>query len=406
MTRRLRLVPVMIVMLAMWPVTSDAQNIPVKWGAGASSLAGVDFLLPLEIDMSARADLVGSFSLVARWDTTKIRLMGGDASDFGEITVNDDSLIAGVLLASGANPAGIGGKFSVLSARFRPLVDDTTTITLDVTELFAAGTFDDLTSLVVSSDKAYCAALGRYGDLDGDGSANSRDALIALSSVVGLDVPFNPSLGDVDGDGQTEAMDALVILSNAVGLNVSAFRVFVIAPGACVSTQIQPGFAVIPGDQELLEGQVLDLRAQGTDANGDLVTLTDVFWRTSDDQIVTVTPNGEAVGLSAGVATITAIRAGTTDSTNITLTVLASRTTHWVDRAAFLNPNQIGSAILPFGSINDAIDTANEGDTVRVLPGRYDEQVSVGKSIIVIGEPVVTPSNGVDRVTGIGTYPV
>ena len=81
------------------------------------------------------------------------------------------------------------------------------------------------------------AALGRWGDLDRDGFANSRDALAILSSVVGLavDTSFHLSLGDVNGDGNTNSADALIVLSYAVGIDIPGQRVLLAAPGACGS---------------------------------------------------------------------------------------------------------------------------------------------------------------------------
>lgn len=63
---------------------------------------------------------------------------------------------------------------------------------------------------------------GTLGDVNGDESVNSTDALIALSCDVGLDVSmFCPmNCGDVNEDGLVNSTDALIILSYDVGLTI------------------------------------------------------------------------------------------------------------------------------------------------------------------------------------------
>ena len=64
--------------------------------------------------------------------------------------------------------------------------------------------------------------VGTLGDVDGNGAANSTDALIILSCDVGLDTssycPIN--CGDVNGDGAVNSSDALVILTYDTGTSV------------------------------------------------------------------------------------------------------------------------------------------------------------------------------------------
>ena len=136
--------------------SAEAQSIPVKAGSGASSLAGVDFELPIVVDMTQRTERLGSFALSVRWNPAVLEMVGGSRGAFGSIEINEDSLRAGALLVTGVNAAGMDSVFSVVIARMRPLVDDTTTIRIAVADLFAAGTFADLTSDAVASNSAYC----------------------------------------------------------------------------------------------------------------------------------------------------------------------------------------------------------------------------------------------------------
>jgi hypothetical protein len=71
-----------------------------------------------------------------------------------------------------------------------------------------------------------CHATQSWGDVDGDGQVDSRDALITLSAAVGLPVSgFNLARGDVDADGLTNSRDALLMLSYSIGLDVGTSRV-------------------------------------------------------------------------------------------------------------------------------------------------------------------------------------
>ena len=45
-----------------------AQQIPVRVGGMTSSFVGTAFDLPLEVDLSARSDKLGSFALTLRWN--------------------------------------------------------------------------------------------------------------------------------------------------------------------------------------------------------------------------------------------------------------------------------------------------------------------------------------------------
>ena len=385
-TRALWLVAALVA-VGLAPAGVRAQAIPVTVGGNASSLVGVDFELPVIVDMSARTEKLGSFALRVQWNPNVFQMLGVHDGTFGSITLNEDSLAAGVLIASGVNPSGVGGRITLLTARMRPLLADTTTVAVSVTELFAAATFVDLSADASVSSGFYCPAFGRYGDIDGDGAANSRDALIALSAAVGLDVSsFNESLGDVDGDGATKARDALIILSNAVGLDVTAFRVFFVAPGACATAPTVPGITIEPGDLTVLEGQRVAYAATVSDSSGSATALTDVFWQTSDEAVATVTPDGLVTALGAGSVVISALRQSTSDSAGVTLTVVAGRGTHWVDALAADATNRLGTATYPFATIPDAVTVAGEADTVQVRMGRYAPEVSVGKSLVIVGE--------------------
>jgi hypothetical protein len=86
-----------------------------------------------------------------------------------------------------------------------------------------------------------CHASGVWGDIDGDGVANSRDALIALSSAVGLPTaPYTVERGDVDADGITSSRDALVMLTASIGGYVGFTRLGRPAIDACAPEAALP----------------------------------------------------------------------------------------------------------------------------------------------------------------------
>jgi hypothetical protein len=371
----------------------------VTVGGEASSLVGVLFDVPITVDLSARSDLLGSFALTMRWNPAVLELIGGREGDFGEITVNEDSLPTGVLFASGAKPGGQGGRVVVAVGRFRPLVAAADTFRLTVSELYAAQTFVDLLADVTASDRPYCPALGRYGDMNDDGAVGSYDALLALSVAVGsVTIPpgTNVAMGDVhDGNGNATvgeigdvgATDALVMLSHAVGLDVISFRVMQMAAGACGGA-IPPLLTVDPGNVTVVPGQEIQFAALATDAGGNPLAVSDVFWRTSDDRVIAVGPSGVALAVDTGIATVTATRTGGASAT-ATVTVVRQRGVVWVDAAALGSPNQLGDASRPYATIQQGVEAAQGGDTVRVRAGTYAESVNIRRSVVVEGDTSV-----------------
>ncbi|MBI2071642.1 MAG: Ig-like domain-containing protein, partial [Gemmatimonadetes bacterium] len=376
-----------VLLLAGVAGSGAAQTITVRVGGEASSLVGVPLAMPLEVDLRNQPDVkLGSFSLVLRWNPAVLRLDRGENGTFGDIFANEDSLPLGVARLVGANPAGVGGNVVLGVAHFTPLVDAVDTLRLSVSELYAAGTFADLLPSATWSDRAYCTARGRFGDLNSNQAFNGQDALLVLSHAVGIDISAQglPLLGDVDGDGVTGARDALIILSAAVGLDVSPFRVQRIAAGPCGDAR-RPTFLVTPAQVTMDLGQAARLIAVARDSLGTGLVATDVSWTSSDPLVAEVGATGVVTALASGTATITATRRG---ATRASATVAVSdRRTHWVDAFAFAaDSDQIGAPELPFRTIAQALSYAQGGDTVMVRPGRYEEYAYVGKPVVIMGD--------------------
>jgi len=363
----------------------SAQTVPVRLGGGLSSFTNVPFDVPIEIDWSARADRLGSFTTNLRWDPAVLRLDAIGPGAFSAITVNADSALQGVLKIAGANPNGATGRVTVGVARLAPLQSSSTTILVDVRELAAAGpSFANALADAAPENGLYCPARGYWGDPDGDRSAGSRDALLALSAAVGLDVSAFPEIGlaDVDGSASIEARDALVILSHAVGIDVSTFRVMRIAVGACGSDAVVT-YAVAPDTATVAVNQSFALQLRAT-AGGASRAMPDVFWRSTDPSVVLVLQDGQAVAVAPGTATIIG-KSGLRDSAVATLTVLARRSTHIVDAAAVVNAIRLGNSQYPFASAEEASLAVQDGDTVSLRPGRYLEEAVFFRSVAVRG---------------------
>jgi hypothetical protein len=114
---------------------------------------------------------------------------------------------------------------------------------LQITVTPTQTTVDYISSSSGASNYAYTIdpneqETGVLGDVNGDDTANSTDALIVLSCDVGLDTtPYCPmNCGDVNDDGLVNSTDALIILSFDVGMSVP----FLLGEPGC-PTSVTPG---------------------------------------------------------------------------------------------------------------------------------------------------------------------
>jgi len=363
---------------------APAQQIPVGLGGVPTSFVGLPFDVPLEVDLSGRTDLLGSFALTIQWNPSVLAFVRGQDGNFGALTTNVDSA-GGLIRLTGANPGGVGGHVVLGVARFVPLVSAADTFKINVSELYAARTFANLLPSAVWSNKPFCPAVGRYGDIDGNGVANSADALAALTYAVGKSVAGNPAVGDVDGDGITGARDALVILAYAVGLDVTGFRMLAPSGGGCGVAPGRLPLALVPGNVTLDLAQSARYTAVATDSTGVAVAVTDLSWASSDTTVARVDSTGVVTALTPGVANIRVVRlAG--DTAAATVTVM-QRHTHWVDAMASPEAqDQLGAPELPFRTIPQALAYARPEDTVRVRSGRYDDTLVVNRPVVLVGD--------------------
>lgn len=390
-----------VLVLVLLARLASAQQISVAVAPGQSALAGDAFSVPIVLDHGTRPERAGSFALRMSWNPSVLHLDGVGSGTFGTAQWSLDSVNAGVLRLVGLAAGGAPVVSTLAVPQFSVVTADTATIALGLSELFAAGTFADLRAVTTASGGRFCPALGRYGDVDGDGRADSRDALMVLSHAVGLSIaPHSPPLGDVDGSATTTARDALIILSYAVGLDVSGTRTLALAAGACGGT---PGhLALDPVGVELLPGQGAQLAASATDSLGGPVALQGVEWSSSDPAVASVSASGRVVAFGPGTALVRARRASTPDSAQTVVTVLARRTLHVVDARAAGAPNRLGSAAFPFASLTEAAQAAtDDGDTVLVRAGTYQENAGVNwtAGVTLLGDSAAAAP---PRVVGAG----
>jgi hypothetical protein len=377
---------------ALLPAGLAAQGIPVTVGVGAIETGAGAFDLPITVDMSARAEKLGSFVVTLRWNPAVLQFQGGVSGTFGEITVNEDSVAAGLLTLAGANPAGSEALITLGVGRFAVLTSDTTTFRVGVQELYAAGTFADLTGSAVALDRLFCGTLaGRWGDVNGDNAVNAADALIVLTESVGLDVSqFAMGFGDVDSSGVRNPRDALIILSYAVGIDTDPFRVGQAVGGALCAAPGAQSYAVDPASAEALVGQDVSYFAFGLDSTGAALALRNVTWTSSNGAVASIGADGYATVLGNGTTTISALQNDTVIAT-ATLSATAARRSYWVDALALNARNQLGSPAHPFADLATAVASAGVGgaalDTIRIRPGRY-AGARIDRRVAVIGDTI------------------
>jgi uncharacterized protein YjdB len=76
------------------------------------------------------------------------------------------------------------------------------------------------------------------------------------------------------------------------------------------------GLTVVPSSATIISGQVVALTATMRDQFGDPLAVA-VKWKSSNEAVATVAANGEVLGRSAGVATVTADAQGKTQTSGI-----------------------------------------------------------------------------------------
>ena len=380
----MRRVVLLVLTLACVAATARAQNVVFGIGGQLSAPLNEHFVVPVYADLTGAPGVaLGSFTVRIAWNRDSLYYYSGGSGlglergvFGGALAVNTDSVYYGVLKVAGASSQGVQGVadlFGIPMYFYYYYSGGTTPIDIQVTEASAAGTFADLLPFVTTVNGLACPAVGRWGDLDEDGRANSRDALAILSSVVGLSAPgFDLALGDVDGDGLANSRDALILLSYAVGIDIVGQRVLLVAPGACVVPEV-PQVAIVPDTVDLALGQKIRPVVVLADAGGTPAATTVLSWAVDDPEVAAmVDETGLMVGRSVGA---TVLRAALGPGVIVTAPVVvrARRGTWYVDTERALGqPVQLGTQRYPLESPNVVFPVVAEGDTIRFSPGTHE----------------------------------
>jgi hypothetical protein len=401
--------------------SARAQTVVARIGGQLVGRPGQPIDVPVTVDLSGAPGVsLGSYRGEIRFDPSALEFTGNVfAGTFAAPLVNSDSAGLGVVKFTAVLPAGAPGPVVTLFvARFYVPYPDTTAtaLTLSFDEMSAAGMpFTNLLPHLQAIQPAtLCPSLGSWGDVDLDGNTNSRDALIALSRVVGIAldtaytdslshqtyVTMRPGLADVDGDGRVSSRDALIIVSYAVGLPVTGYRIGLAAAGAC-GTTTGVALRITPDTLELQSAQTISVSLTARDSTGRSVAVNDIRWSSSNPAVAAalVTYSGvpQVVARDSGWAIISA-EVGVGYRASAVVHVIARRSQWYVDivRAGQTTlESQAGDRRLPFAYIQDALNAARDLDTINVAYGIYPEVVSSDLSVFLRGDtlsrPVIDP---------------
>lgn len=404
---------------------ASAQVVRASIGGELSGRRFQQIEVPVVVDLTgAPGRNLGGYRLRVSFDPTVLDYNTITAGNFAPPQTFQDS--AGSIRVAALFPAGATGRLTLFALTMFVVTDSVVSpITLTLEELTEAGTFADLLPITQVTNGSFCRSLGRWGDTNGDNRSDSRDALIALSRVVGLidsvridTLNLSPlvtdtirsTLADVDSDGSVTSRDALVILSHAVGLPVNGFRIGLTAAGAC-ATGSGTMLAILPDTIDLQSRQIADVVLQARDAAGRVVPVDNVTWTTSDANVAAFIPQNPFDDLREGVAgsamsmmilsqiearspgtAILVARMGPGIADTMIVNVVGRRR-HWYASVttALLAPTQTGTTRHPYGRIQDALSAAADGDTVHVAPGTYFEQIFEYRAVALLGDPVNRP---------------
>jgi hypothetical protein len=374
------------------PAALQAQALVGMYPAGVGLDSGRRATIPIVI--SAGGVSVGSYQLQVTWDSSVVRFVSAAPGAFGAPTVNAAGAATGSLTLAGANPIGAAGLFSIAELTFEMrLRAGSSPVTVVSPALTAATTFAPIGA--AGSSGTICASSGAFGDVNRDGSVLSNDALLVVTAAVGLPItPFTLVNADVDGDGDADTRDALGILSAAVGLASFPRVGQTNAPcaGAPAATLV-----LTPGSALLAPGDALPIAAQARDTAGNPTAAASLIWSSDATGVATVDSTGRVSAVGNGSATITAQAIGV--SQIVTVTVQPRHTWFVEQSIAAQNTVHLGSAAFPFATIQQGVDAAAPGDTVRVGNSPPYGPVTITSPVVLLGDSSAT---GMPTITNAG----
>lgn len=185
---------------------------------------------------------VDSFALEIRFDSTKLEVVRVTKLCPAIVPPLNYSLDGGSLVLSTSQCDGYYYYEPIvrLTLRLRGGVTNGTMVNLLARALRDNSNRDRLADF--TGDFAeICHASKLWGDVDENRKVTSRDALVALSSAVGIPASgFDLSVADVDADGAVTSRDALLMLTAAIGIPTTSFRVGRGIPDRCAPQVVLP----------------------------------------------------------------------------------------------------------------------------------------------------------------------
>lgn len=120
----------------------------------------------------------------------------------------------------------------------------------------------------------------------------------------------------------------------------------------------------------LFEQEIVTLRSEVRNRNGDLATPSNLSWSSSDESILTVDNNGRIVAISAGTATITISHpSGAQETQNIEVRAAGPQTiTNQLASSFFTRPRSNIKVVVPVGSFGELIFSELSNSSARSNP--------------------------------------
>jgi len=230
--------------------------------------------------MPAPDNLLGNFTGSLAYDPALLNYTGNSGLLSGLVGVVNDTA-AGLITIAAASPVGLGDTVDVLNLNFEVIGSPGAVSTLDLefSAMIAAFTTTDLLPYLTIRDGEFTINQPvLLGDVTGDNTANSTDALVILSYDAGLSIPpefearIIAGLGDINADSFTNSTDGLIVLSYDAGIPVpfpvgqpfcTPAQPIASNPGKSTIRPAKEGERIIasalPANSQVVPGQSIDI---------------------------------------------------------------------------------------------------------------------------------------------------
>ena len=144
-----------VLILAAAPCFAQATGEVRPANAEAAQLGLVT--MAVDVDMRTTGDLLGGYGATLTWDTSALAYVsdtGGGEPTFDNAVVNRTGTATGLLVFGDASAQGLGGRVNIFNVTFQALGSplSTTALDLEFTSMYAARTFEDLSSSLSAID--------------------------------------------------------------------------------------------------------------------------------------------------------------------------------------------------------------------------------------------------------------